>query len=149
MKLRIALATVAILAMSACTTTNEIALAPNVVRLDTQAQGLAFVGSASEVTMQRAAQATLERGYTHFRVIDAQTSQGRRLAGVNNSWSGSATATTFGNSTFVSGSGGGYSTPIYAPTANVGLTIEMFRAGEPGARNAFDAQDVLNRKGRV
>lgn len=147
--IRIICSALCAMALTACATTNEVALAPNVVRLDTQAQGLAFVGSAGEVTLQRAAQATIDRGYTHFRVTDAQTAQGRALAGVNNSWSGSGTATRIGNTTYVNARGGGFGTPVYALTANVGMTVEMFHANEAGARGAFNAQEVLANKGRM
>jgi hypothetical protein len=34
-------------------------------------------------------------------------------------------------------------TPVYAPTANVGVAVIMLCKGEAGARGAFDAADVL------
>jgi hypothetical protein len=57
---------------------------------------------------------------------------------------GSAIATGYGNNAFVSGSSSGFSTPIYARTADVGVTVIMFHANEPGAKGAFNAAEVLN-----
>lgn len=139
----------AVLALVGCATTSEMPLAPNVVRLDTQASGLAFVGSVGEVTMLRAAEATLKRGYTHFRLQDASTAQGSRLVGVSGQSSGSGSASTFGNRTSGTFTGTSYQTPLYAPTANVGVTVVMFRAGEPGSEGAWEAADVVARKGKV
>ena len=139
--------------VSGCIRTQEMPLAPNVVRLDTQASGLLFAGQSSTRTMQRAAELTLQGGYTHFRFDQVQTAQGSRLAGVttsgqtNETFSG--TARTFGNTTYVNGNaygtGTAVSTPIYAPTSSVGATVYMFHANEPGAVGAFDAQEVLAR----
>ena len=119
------------LSMQACATTNEMAVAPNKVRLDTHASGLAFVGSASSMTMKRAAETTLARGYTHFSLEDASMSSGRQVAGIN------ARANGFG---------GIYASPVMAPTANVGVTVVMFRGATPGA---WSAKDVLARGGKV
>ena len=56
------------LALAGCITTQELPLAPNVVRLDTQSKGLLFTGQTVPQTMRAAAQATLNRGYTHFKL---------------------------------------------------------------------------------
>ena len=62
---------IALLSVAGCATTSEMPLAPNMVRLDTQASGLLFVGSAPSITMKKAAEATISRGYTHFRLEQA------------------------------------------------------------------------------
>jgi len=135
------------LLLAACVSTQEMPLAPNIVRLDTQARGALWAGSASTVTLKRAAEATLVRGYTHFRLDQAQMSQGRQLVGVVGSGSGTATATAVGNSVFVTGTSTGYSTPVYAPTSSVGVTVIMFHANEPGAAGAFDAAQIVKQYG--
>ncbi len=114
-------------------------LAPNVVRLDTQASGLLFTGQATGQTMRRAAELTLQNGYSHFRLEQAQVSQGSELAGVYSSGS----ASIYGNASGASGFGSGFSTPIMKPTASVGVTVVMFHADEAGAKGAFDAKAVL------
>lgn len=127
--------------LGGCATTNEMVLAPNAVRLDTNAQGLAFVGSVGHVTMKRAAEATIRRGYTHFRLEEAATSQGRQLAGVQSH------GNVWGRGGFYSGTT--FSRPVYAPTASVGVTVVMFHAHEPGASGAWDAAEVAAADGRV
>lgn len=138
-----------LLVLQACATTSEMPLAPNVVRLDTQASGLLYTGSAPSITMKKAAETTLRRGYTHFRLEQAATSSGRRVAGVIGNSSGTMQATAYGNMASGTYTGTSYATPVYAPTANIGVTVVMFRAGEPGARGAWDAADVLKKQGKV
>lgn len=135
--------------LCACATTSEMPLAPNVVRLDTQASGLLFTSAAPAITMKKAAESTLSRGYTHFRIDQAQTAQGQRLVGVQSSGNAYGTATTYGNTTYGRVNGSSFSTPVYAPTSSVGITVVMFRADEPGAVGAWDAADVLKKQGRV
>ncbi len=129
--------------LGACVSTQEMPLAPNVVRIDTSARGAIWVGSASNVTLKKAAEATLARGYTHFLLFDPQMSQGSQVVGMTGS--GYGTATTAGGTTYVQTSG--FGTPIRAPTANVGVTVVMYRANEPEARNAFDAAQIVKQFG--
>ena len=93
--------------------------------------------------MRRAAELTLQNGYTHFRLEQASLQQGSELGGVYSTSNGSAFATGYGNSAFVTGSSTGFSTPIYRPTSDVGVTVIMFHDGEPGAAGTFDAKQVL------
>jgi hypothetical protein len=146
-KTKIVAAILAALALGACVTTQELPLAPNMVRLDTHAKGLIFAGHAADFTMQRAAQVTIKNGFDYFRLDQAQMSQGSQLAGIYSTSTGSAFATSYGSFTTVNGSGSGFSTPIMAPTADVGVTVIMFHAGEPGAKGAFDARAVLAKYG--
>lgn len=140
---RVVLASVAAVGLSACVATQELPLAENVVRLDTRAQGALFVGSASNVTLKRAAEATIARGYTHFRLADAQMGQDVKYLGQSSYGSGTATWTPAGGVA----TGYGYSVPVYAPTASVGVTVVMFRAGEAGAQGAFDAAQIVKQFG--
>lgn len=131
------------LTLAGCISTQEMPLAPNVVRLDTQSRGLLFTGQTVPQTMRTAAKATLERGYTHFKIADAALGQGSQVAGVvgtsNTNFSGN-----YGNG-MVSGTSNSFGTAnvIRAPTANAAATIVMFNANEPGAQGAFDAEQVL------
>lgn len=130
-------------------TTSEMPLAPNMVRLDTNASGLIFTSTAGAITMKKAAEATLKRGYTHFRLERAQTAQASRFVGMNTNTSGFGQATVYGNTAYGSYRGSSFSTPMYAPTAQIGVTVIMFHANEAGAKGAFDAADVLAKKGKV
>jgi len=47
--------------------------------------------------MRRAAELTLQNGYSHFRLEDAQMSRGSQFAGVYSSGAGAAFATDYGN----------------------------------------------------
>jgi hypothetical protein len=122
-----------------CIRTAEMPLAPNVVRLDTQASGLLYTGQAPQQTMRRAAELTLQNGYTHFRIEQAQMSQGSQFAGSVTSGSGSV----YGGRGYATYNATAFSTPVYAPTSSVGATVVMFRSNERGAQGAFDAQQVL------
>jgi hypothetical protein len=97
-------------------------LAPNVVRIDTNAGGYLFAGQAVPETMRAAAKATLAAGYTHFRL--SNVSSGTQTG----------TACSFGP-------GGGACLPLVGSQA--GVTVTMFRANQAGAPGAFDAAQVL------
>ena len=147
------------LALASCISTQEMPLAPNVVRIDTQSGGLLFTGQTVPQTMRAAAKATLERGYTHFKFVDASLQQGSVVAGTigssNTNIVGTATtnyngtygnglvnanAVTYGNA---SATTFGSTSVIHAPTAAAAATVVMFHANEPGAQGAFDAEQVL------
>ena len=127
------------LSIAGCISTQEMPLAPNIVRLDTEAKGLLFTGQATSQTMRRAAELTLQSGYSHFRLEQAQVGQGSEFAGMYSSGS----ASIYGNAYGATAYGSGFSTPIMAPTANVAATVVMFHSGEVGAKGAFDAKAVL------
>jgi hypothetical protein len=133
---------------SGCIRTQELPLAPNAVRLDTHASGVLFAGQAAQQTLHRAAELTLQNGYTHFRLEQANVAQGSELSGVYLTDTGSTygnSASTYGNSAYVNANASGFSTPIYRPKSDIGVTVVMFHAGEPGAKNAFDAAEMLRR----
>jgi hypothetical protein len=131
------------LAVSGCVSTQEMPLAPNVVRIDTQSKGLLFTGQTVPATMRRAAQATLDRGYSHFKFADASLQQGSTVTGVVSNSSGSFNG-NYGNG-YMSGSSSGFgsSTVMRAPTAAASATVIMLRANDPDAKNAFDAEQIL------
>lgn len=41
-----------------------------------------------------------------------------------------------------------YSTPVYAPTVNIGVTVIMFHANDAGAKGAFDGAELVAKKGK-
>ena len=145
-------------ALTGCISTQEMPLAPNVVRIDTQSRGLLFTGQTVPQTMRAAAKATLDRGYTHFRFEDAAMNQGAVVAGVVGSsqtnFNGNSSTSyngTYGRGyvngnadTSISGTANtfGSSTVVRAPTASAAATVIMYHANEPGAQGAFDAVEV-------
>jgi hypothetical protein len=113
--------------LGGCVHTQEMPLAPNVVRIDTQASGLLYAGKAVPTTMTAAAKATLSRGYTHFKIGDAGLDQGSEVNSLS----------TFGGRHFAT------TTVDRVNVEKSAATITMFHEGEPGAKGAFDAQEVL------
>jgi hypothetical protein len=86
--------------VAGCVGTQELPLAPNIVRLDINEPGAL---SPRRDMLRRAAELTLQSGYSAFRLI-----------------------------------------PIYVQTPfEFGVNVLMFRAGDPGAWGALDAQEVL------
>jgi hypothetical protein len=124
----------AVAALSACIRTQEMPLAPNVVRIDTQAAGLLFAGQATGQTMRRAAEITLQHGYSHFRLDQVGMSQGSEVSGIYTYGTANASGYAAGNSAYGSATSSGFATPIRRPTANVGVTVIMFHADEAGAK---------------
>ena len=61
------LAAIAGLGMSACASMQELPLAPNMVRLDVSPS--VFALSVREATLRRAAELTVENGYSAFRLM--------------------------------------------------------------------------------
>ncbi len=131
---------IAAVAISGCVTTSEMPIAKNEVRLDTDARGALYAGHAGDVTMLKAAQATLKNGYTKFRFAQVGTGQGSQLVGINSYGS----ASIYGNSVY----GSGFSSPVYAPTSRVSVTVVMLNDGDPGAKDAWDAKAILKKYGR-
>ncbi len=134
--------------LASCATTSEMPLAPNQVRLNTQASGLLFTSSAGAITLKKAAEATIARGYTRFRLDQAETSQGSRLVGIQSHTTGFGTANRFGNTINGNFNASTTYTPIRAPTASIGVTVTMFHDGDPGSANSFVAAEVLAKKGK-
>lgn len=118
-------------ALGGCVHTEEMQLAPNIVRIDTHASGALFTGHSGDVVLQRAAKVTLANGYDLFKLSDAQLGQGSQFAGVSVS----------GNQYFSS------ATPVYAATSAAAATVIMFKSGDPQAKDAFDARSVIARLG--
>ena len=131
------------LCLGGCISTQEMPLAPNVVRIDTQSRGYLFTEQTVPTTMRAAAKATLERGYSHFKFAEASLQQGSVVAGAVSSANANYNG-TYGNG-FYSGQASGFGTTsvVHAPTAGAAVTVIMFHATEPGAQGAFDAEQVL------
>jgi len=129
----------AALPVAGCISTQEMPLAPNVVRIDTQASGLLFTGQTVPQTMRAAANATLQRGYSHFKFAEAGMNQGSVVTGVvggsNTNYSGG-----YGYGNLASF---GSASVVRAPTAAAAATVIMFHANQPEAQGAFDAAQVL------
>jgi hypothetical protein len=107
-------------------TLQEMSLAP--------ASGAGQTAPRTPQMMTAAARATLAAGYTHFKFSEAP--------------SAAAPSAPLGGTRPDAGCVFGATTPVCSegghPVSQVGLTLTMFRANEPGAADAFDAKQVLN-----
>ena len=120
-------------------------LAPNVVRLDTQAAGLLFTGKVASTTMRRAAEITIAEG---LHALPVRTG----LHGPGPSEYGGSITTGNANWGNHSLNASAFSTPTYIPTAGVAVTVIMLKSDDPRATDAFVARDVLaevNGKGSI
>lgn len=139
----VAVAGLVALALAGCVSTQEMPIAPNMVRLDTNAGGMLFTGQAVPRTMRAAAEATLRAGYTRFRLADVSSGQGSEIVGVDSTSNAYLNGSTTGNFLTASGTAFGSDTVIRRPTAHAGATVIMLHDNDPGAAQAFDAAAVL------
>jgi hypothetical protein len=114
------------------------AACPNAVRLDIQASSLLFTGKVASTTMRRAAELSLQKGFTQFRFEQAAMAGlgagGRLLVGQR-----------IGPARLLA-------TRVcrrpYTSTAGVAMTVLMLTAYDPRATDAFDTAQVrLEAKG--
>lgn len=152
------------LGLAGCIHTQELPLAQNVVRIDTQSSGLLFTGQTVPTVMRAAAKATLARGYTHFKFANASLQQGAVVSGAIGSSATNVTGTSNTNLTGTYGAGFvnanattfgaahastfGSTTLVHTPVAGAAVTVVMFHADEPGAKGAFDAAQILQQYAR-
>ena len=87
----------------------------------------------------RAAKATLDRGYTHFRLQDTSLAQGSVVTGAVGSGNTNVSGTYGGGFVNANANSFGSTTVVRAPTASAAVTVLMFQANEPGAQGAFEA----------
>jgi hypothetical protein len=140
MRFLVMIAPVALL-LAGCVSTSQMQVAPNAYQLETNAGGLLFMGTAGAQTLQRAAELTIAKGYTHFRLVDAGMQTGSNVVGIS-------PGRTYGQASVVGNTiyGSSYSTPatvIRGPTERASATVVMFHASDPEAQGAFDAEQVI------
>ncbi|MFO1149087.1 MAG: hypothetical protein U1E62_12000 [Alsobacter sp.] len=121
----------------------------DVVQISARAAEVCGAEGAQKVAFQQAAVETIRRGYDRFVILGAQESATTEVVGVTpviaNTY-GNATANTFGSTTYASGSAtttftGGQ--PISVTRHREGLTVKMFREGDPAGVNALSARVEL------
>ncbi len=78
----------------------------------------------------------------HYRLEQASTGQSREFAGVQTFGNGNISGAGLNSVNYTSSS---LSMPIYRTSNNVGVTVVMFHANDPGAQGAFDASEVLRK----
>jgi hypothetical protein len=125
--------------MGGCVSTSEMEVTPNVVMVQSEAGGALFAGKSGPELMKKAAEATLQHGYTCFALSGAQLETGSQYAGSFNT----AHATIYGNSFSATGFGSGFSSPIYRHVEKAGATVTMSNKCDS---NSFRAADILKRE---
>lgn len=136
---------IATLPLVACASSSTIPLAKNAVHIDTQAAPVCGSRGARKLALRQAAVETINRGYDSFIVAGAQatstyvgtTPTQTYTTGSAAAYGGAGYANAYGSATSTTYGG----VPVYAP--GQGLTVRMFRTGEPGAQNAIDARSTL------
>ncbi|MBS9476684.1 hypothetical protein [Ancylobacter radicis] len=116
-------------------------VAPNAYQIETNAGGLIFMGQAGPQALKRAAELTIAKGYTHFRLAGAGIETGSQVTGIIPGQT-RAQATVVGNTVY----GSAYTAPatvVRGPTERVTATVLMFHSTDPEAEGAFDAAQVL------
>lgn len=126
----LAIALAACVALAACETMNATPITPDTFKLDTSAQGLLFTGNAGADTLLKAAQITQSNEHTYFKFLQDASNSGSAYAGT--------TAGIYGNTVIA--------TPVYSPTADVSVVVQMLDAPEAGAWNAAE---VIAKKGKM
>ncbi|UXN69903.1 hypothetical protein N8A98_22290 [Devosia neptuniae] len=116
--------------VAACTTTNTVPLTPDTFRLDTNASGVLFTGSAGSDTLLKAAQITAQRGYSHFRILDGASGSGTAYTGTS--------INRIGN-TWLANSN-------YTPTQQVSVVVQMVNGPQNGA---WSVAEVIANKGKM
>lgn len=118
---------------------SEMQMAQDTYRI--QFRGNAFTGSGatSEMAMLRAAELTLQSGYTHFLVLDAADSVDKSYYTQPGTTYTTLTPRYGGGYSATSNTYGGYTTPINKPKSEIFIKM----VGADG--NGLDAQQVYDR----
>ena len=118
---KLLLALGAAVGLAGCVSTQEIPLSANSYQLEVSGTGRFGAGAVPQTTLRRAAELTLEKGFTHF-VLGSATMQ---------------TAHTYAGQASI--------VPLIATTRSNSVTVRMFRPGENP--NALDARSILQTYG--
>jgi len=143
----------ALLFLAGCVSTNEVALAPNVLRIDANASGYADVGKSNAAMMKQAATSTINRGYTHFITGNYQRQTGSQIVGMSSNTFGTGNATGYGYGNTYNSYGSfnaNTNTNVWrAPTESTSMMIMMFKADDEIPPHAWSAQEVLAKEGKM
>lgn len=104
-------------ALAGCVSSQEIPLAMNAYQLEVSGTGRWGASAVPRETLRRAAQLTLEKGFTHF-ILEGATMQ---------------TGSTYAGQVSM--------VPVVARTRSNSVTVRMYRIGEN--QNALDARQIL------
>ena len=120
-----------LLALAGCAETSVMPLSANRVQILVNADGDCGPTGAQDVAFQRAAAATIQRGFDRFIVVstDRDSQQASSFFGSTTTATG-----TFGSS---------FGSALFWSEHQSIIVIEMFNSLDPGADDAIDARDAL------
>lgn len=121
------------LALGGCFRTTEMQTSANTFQISTDAGGFLYAGRAGQENLRKAAELTLAKGYTHFRMEGASLTHGSQYIGHT-----PGTVNVVGNTAFVNPG-----VAMRGPTAQASATVIMYRAGDPGFAGSLDAAAIL------
>jgi hypothetical protein len=136
------------LALAGCAKSSVIPLAADVVQIQSSAAPMCGATGAQKVAAREAAAETIRRGFDRFVIVDGAYANDVRVVGhtllvantnvnvVHTGYGGYGTAQT----TYTGGQ------PIVGGSHRQGLTVKMFRVGDPAGANAIDARGELGPK---
>ena len=118
--------------LAGCVSTSETQISSSVWQIQARGQGAMARGKTANELFRRAAELTVEQGYSHFVLGVPQTSSSHTMGGIT-----PVQANIIGNSVFVSGG-----QPIVVYRENTTALVAMANSAADGA---LDARDVLMR----
>lgn len=126
-----------------CIRSTEIALAPNIVRVDTEASGFLSVGKANSEVIKKAAQTTTRRGYSHFLISGHGYGKSVIPIGASHHINGIMVGNRIRNNIMSIYDSHTYSNVILMPVEHSSVIIVMFKKGDRIPQSAFDAMRLL------
>ena len=125
---------------AACVQTTETPLSSNIYQISAEGSGAIAAALTERELLKRAAQLTLEQGYTHFVLSDAQRATRSESGGLD-TFPGSTIYTEPGNSVTATRPPG-FAAPTYRPIKNVSVLVAMFTDSDK-PKDALAAVDYL------
>lgn len=126
---------------------SEIQLNQTTFKVKARGNGFTSSDRVEKIMMLRAADLTLQNGYSHFVIIGGDgVSTRTRFAGFTPSTvstTGSGTIRPLGNSLLVQGSSSStihHGSPIMVSRSNGEIFIQLVKQGDPGYASSFDAK---------
>ena len=131
---------------------DETQLGPNLYRVSFKGNGFTSADRASDLALLRCAELTLQSGFRYFAVVDSRagTTQSAFTTPTQSYTTGTATASTYGSTTNISGQArtttyGGDTIIITKPSAT--NTIVMFKSQSEFAGMTYDADFIYRSLG--
>jgi hypothetical protein len=140
---------VALVGLTGCASSTTVPLAADTVQITSSAAPVCGNQGAKRVAVQQAAIETIKRGFDKFIVLDTAYQNNVGVVGYTPTIAHS-NSTVSGNIYGNTYSGYGHTTttlsggsPIIAGSHDQGLTIKMFKVGDPNGNNAVNARQTL------